>query len=278
MVSINKRSDFPADLKRNHRKKSLGFVPTMGALHEGHLTLIRAAKKQCEAVICSIFVNPTQFNNQDDFEKYPRVLDEDLKLLEREGVDYVFCPSGEDMYHRQSSIEFNVKHFDDVMEGAHRKGHFNGVLQIVLRLFNIIEPDKAFFGLKDLQQYSLIKTVSEDLFLPLEIVGVPTVRSDDGLALSSRNRRLSHEGLGLAKELNVALSKAKMSYNTFHDVLKAKQVGVSHLDEKGIVIEYFEECDADNFRAPNSDTQRLALCLAADIEGVRLIDNIVFMK
>ena len=188
------------DIQRKAGKK-IGLVPTMGALHEGHASLVRRAVAENEIVVVSDFVNPTQFNDKNDLLKYPRTLDADCELLEREGAAYVFAPSVEEIYPEPDTRQFAYAPLDTVMEGKYRPGHFNGVCQIVSKLFMIVEPDKAYFGEKDFQQLAIIREMVKQMSFPLEIVGCPIVREADGLALSSRNTRLSeverHQALNI---------------------------------------------------------------------------------
>ncbi len=183
--------DHIASLKREG--KTVGFVPTMGYLHEGHLSLVRCSKKENDITVVSIFVNPTQFGKNEDFDRYPRDLERDLKLLEKEGVDAVFAPSVEDIYPRGFSTFVEETELSKLWEGAFRPGHFRGVCTIVAKLFNIIKPDRAYFGEKDYQQLQVIKRMVRDLDMDVQVVGCPIVREDDGLAMSSRNTYLSPE-------------------------------------------------------------------------------------
>ena len=180
------------DIQRKAGKK-IGLVPTMGALHEGHASLVRRAVAENEIVVVSDFVNPTQFNDKNDLLKYPRTLEADCELLEKEGAAYVFAPSVEEVYPEPDTRQFSYAPLDTVMEGKYRPGHFNGVCQIVSKLFMMVEPDKAYFGVKDFQQLAIIREMVKQMHFPLEIVGCPIVREADGLALSSRNARLSEE-------------------------------------------------------------------------------------
>ena len=180
------------DIQRQAGKK-IGLVPTMGALHEGHASLVRRAVAENDVVVVSDFVNPTQFNDKNDLLKYPRTLEADCELLEKEGAAYVFAPSVEEVYPEPDTRQFSYAPLDTVMEGKYRPGHFNGVCQIVSKLFMMVEPDKAYFGEKDFQQLAIIREMVKQMQFPLQIVGCPIVREADGLALSSRNARLSDE-------------------------------------------------------------------------------------
>jgi pantoate--beta-alanine ligase len=195
-----------ADMRRDGQ--SVGLVPTMGFLHDGHMTLVRAAKAQCDRVVVSIFVNPTQFGPNEDYATYPRDPDRDLAMLRAEGVDAVFTPEPAEMYHPEAQTIVETTGLSGVLMGALRPGHFRGVATVVTKLFNIVQPDGAFFGEKDYQQLQVIRTMVRDLDMPLEIVGVPTVREADGLAMSSRNVRLTPEHRAAAPALNAALDWA----------------------------------------------------------------------
>lgn len=195
-----------ADMRRDGQ--SIGLVPTMGFLHDGHMTLVRAARAQCDRVVVSIFVNPTQFGPNEDFATYPRDPDRDLAMLQAEGVDAVFTPDPAEMYHPEAQTIVETTGLSGVLMGALRPGHFRGVATVVTKLFNIVQPDRAFFGEKDYQQLQVIRTMVRDLDMPLEIVGVPTVREADGLAMSSRNVRLTPDHRAAAPALNAALDWA----------------------------------------------------------------------
>lgn len=239
------------ELKKWRRTQgSIHFVPTMGALHEGHLQLIRSAQDSDAKVIVSIFVNPTQFNDPKDLERYPRPLAKDLSLLKDAGVDAVFLPSAKEIYHDQYLFELRDKKSEQILCGATRPGHFAGVLTVVLKLFNIVNPHKAFFGEKDFQQLQLIREMSKALFLDVEVIAVPTVREPDGLAMSSRNLLLSNKERPVAAQLFKILTTAK-------DVDDAKV----QLLELGFKVDYIEEHWGRRFGA-------------AFLGQVRLIDNV----
>src|SRR5688572_4031456 len=225
--------------------KTIGFVPTMGALHEGHLHLVRTAASQNDVTVCSIFVNPTQFNNAEDFRLYPRLGQEDAALLEQTKCDILFTPSPEEMYPSPAKISFNFGALEMVMEGAHRPGHFNGVALVVSKLFHLVQPHKAYFGQKDLQQYAIINQLVTDLNFNLELVRHTIIREEDGLAMSSRNRRLTADQRSLAPHLYQALLLAEemLGSNTVSEI---KNKVESRLQEyPGIALEYFEIADTD---------------------------------
>jgi pantoate--beta-alanine ligase len=258
-------------------RRSIGFVPTMGALHEGHLQLLRTAAAQNDVIVSSIFVNPTQFNNPEDYRLYPRLLEEDLVLLRQVGCDLVFAPPASVMYPQEAAMTFNFGKLEEVMEGQYRPGHFNGVAVVVSKLFNIVKPDRAYFGQKDLQQFAIIRQLVHDLSFDLELVCHPIIRAEDGLALSSRNRRLSPEQRQEASCLFKALelSARKVGQEPFSQIKAEAEAYLAGFP--AIRLEYFEIADADTLQplhepAPAGKT---ALCLAAWVGPVRLIDNIV---
>jgi pantoate--beta-alanine ligase len=258
-------------------QKSIGFVPTMGALHQGHLALIKQAKAENDFVVCSIYVNPTQFNNAEDLAKYPRVLEADKVLLESVGCDALFAPSDAEMYPTPSTLQFNFGALEDVMEGKFRTGHFNGVALVVSKLFHSVMPDRAYFGQKDLQQYLIIKTLVEDLAFPLELILCPIVRESNGLAMSSRNRRLSPHQQEIAAHLFKALQLAEklLPQTPTNAIKQAVQNYLQQFPE--IELEYFEIVDAQTLQAVALPSNRpVALCIAAYVAGVRLIDNLIF--
>ena len=276
-TDINQLSGFL--LTRYNPLKKLGFVPTMGALHQGHLSLLQACKLENDIVACSIYVNPTQFNNASDFEKYPRELEEDISLLSDHGCDILFCPDDRVMYSGETVINFDVGYFDQIMEGKYRPGHFAGVAQVVSKLFNIVRPDTAYFGLKDLQQFVLLKKMVEDLTFQIEIKGMPTIREDDGLAMSSRNKRLSASERIKAPALYKALLLASDNLKDFKSVKQAK-LGVQNFCSEidGLTLEYFEISMADTLKILENNViegHQYALCIAAWLGGVRLIDNLI---
>ncbi len=256
-------------------RKKTGLVPTMGALHEGHLSLIRKCKKENDFCIVSIFVNPTQFNQKADLKKYPRNLKKDLELLENEGVDFVFAPSEKEMY--PDGLVSNVKApaISKSLEGKFRKGHFDGVCTIVKKLFEIVVPQKAYFGQKDFQQYFVIKEMVSEFKIPIEIVLCPIVREKSGLALSSRNKRLSvaekKSALCLSKSLSLA---KKMVLQGEKDAEKIKSEMKKLIEnEKTAKIEYVEICDSRNLTRQKLVSKNSIALLAVWIGKTRLIDN-----
>lgn len=259
----------------------VGFVPTMGALHEGHLSLIKAAKAENDLVICSVFVNPTQFDNPLDLEKYPRTLESDAKLLEEAGVDILFAPNKEEVYDETYFLNFNFGKLEQVLEGACREGHFNGVATIVSKLFHYVKPNKAYFGQKDLQQVAVIKDLVKALSFDLEVVRCPIVRDENGLALSSRNMRLSTDEKIQALTLNETIELVKSEICNGTNTLESIEKGVHYFESKlNYKPEYLEVVFADTLQTYQDDKtdQELAVCIAAPLGPVRLIDNVVFLK
>lgn len=258
--------------------KSIGFVPTMGALHEGHFSLVRQCVVDNDVCIVSIFVNPTQFNNREDLEKYPRNLDKDVQSLSAERVDIVFAPSVEEVYPEPDSRQFDFGQIDKVMEGVHRPGHFNGVAQVVSRFFDIIKPDKAYFGEKDFQQLAIIRSMVGQLALDVEIVAMPILRESSGLALSSRNERLTPE----QKIIAVSISKTLLESRTWiSEFSVAEVVGkvTSILNSyDGLEVEYFEIVEGTTLQTIQnwSTSDYIVGCIAVYCGEVRLIDNIIY--
>ena len=256
---------------------SIGFVPTMGALHEGHISLVEKAASMCNFVVLSIFVNPTQFNSLEDLDKYPRTIEEDIKKLRMSSCDAVFIPETSNIYpdfeNTTEFVEVDLGVLDTVMEGVHRPGHFKGVVNVVYRLFDIVKPDVAFFGEKDFQQVAVIKKMVEQTHLPIEIVAVQTLREESGLAKSSRNMRLSQQGEDDATIIyNTLLEAKKWSHN--HSPQEVKKMCVEKINSSSLVVEYVSIADPTSL-VPLGDTWVSgARCfIVAHCENVRLIDN-----
>ncbi|MDG1277096.1 MAG: pantoate--beta-alanine ligase [Algoriphagus sp.] len=257
--------------------KTIGFVPTMGALHEGHLELIRASKLTCDITVVSIFVNPTQFNNSEDFTNYPKTLNEDLEKLRQEKVDYVYTPSNDDIYTELPILSFSFGRLESTLEGAFRPGHFNGVGIVVSKLFNIIRPNRSFFGQKDLQQVAIIRRLVTDLSFGIELVVVPTKREPDGLAMSSRNLRLSPIERESAPQIFKSLTKAKNELLAGTSWFKVQQEIVASFKENSLMnLEYFELIHPDTFMPYQEfdSNQKSSICTAAYLGNIRLIDNL----
>lgn len=278
---LNKIIEVREEVK-NWRAEGLkiGLVPTMGALHEGHLSLIKKAKAECDKVVVSVFVNPIQFGPSEDFDKYPRTLDEDMKLCANEGVDIVFAPNATEMYGDCRLSNDCLTYvcppyfYVDKLCGKSRVGHFDGVCTVVMKLFNIVQPDCAFFGQKDAQQVIIIKKMVKDLNIPIEIIKCPIVREESGLALSSRNKYLSEEGKKDALVLSKILSNIQACFRRgITDVEALKETAYSFLTEKH-ELEYLEILDSDTLEGiTNANNNSIAL-IACKVDNVRLIDNV----
>lgn len=258
--------------------KSVGLVPTMGALHAGHASLVERAVKENDVVVVSVFVNPTQFNDKNDLKNYPRTLDADCALLERIGATVAFAPSVEEMYPEEDTRQFSFAPLDTVMEGACRPGHFNGVAQIVSKLFYAVEPDRAYFGEKDFQQLAIIREMVRQLDMRLEIVGCPIVREEDGLAMSSRNTLLSEDererALTISSTLFASVDFAKVN------TLAATKAFVEDMinDTPGLELEYYQIVDGNTLLEIGEwkDSDYVVGCIALFCGNVRLIDNIKY--
>lgn len=260
---------------RSRLRGTFGLVPTMGALHEGHLSLVRKARTECDHVGVSIFINPTQFGPKEDFARYPRDLKRDLQLLEPLGVDLVWTPAPEKVYDREFQTWVTVEGITAPLEGKMRPGHFRGVTTIVAKLFNAFTPAKAYFGQKDAQQVAVIRRMVKDLSFPVEISVCPTVREPDGLAMSSRNIRLDSRERGVATVLFRALSAAKSLYlDGERDAKRLRSAMLRVLDEESLAqTDYVSAADPDTMRELDQVTDRVLLSLAARIGKTRLIDN-----
>jgi pantoate--beta-alanine ligase len=266
--------------RRNAKRLgALGLVPTMGALHEGHLSLVRAARSRCEVVAVSIFVNPLQFGPTEDFAKYPRNFEQDAAMLEKSEVDLVFAPSTDEMYPQDATTYVTVEGLSDRLCGRSRPGHFRGVTTVVSKLFHIIEPDSAFFGQKDAAQLAIIRKMVRDLNMPVEVVGCPIVREADGLAMSSRNRYLSADQRKTALVLHRSLVRVNSLYEEGQrkaaDLISAaKEVFAT---EPAARLDYFEIADQETLEpVPNAEPGAL-VAVAAFVGSTRVIDNIVLV-
>jgi len=257
--------------------KTIGFVPTMGALHPGHISLINRSKSENDITGCSIFVNPIQFNNPNDLEKYPRTLEEDLRKLEDSGCDLIFYPSVKEMYPEPVNKVYDFGHLDKVLEGEFRPGHFNGVAVVVHKLFQIFNPDRAYFGMKDYQQLRIIQTMTAQLNLPIEIVPCPTYREINGLAMSSRNVRLTEDELGLAPLIFQTLNDIKNIVG-IGKITEAEDFAKQQLDRiDGFKVEYFKIVDSETLLTVSgwNMAKSLIACTAVFVGNVRLIDNLI---
>jgi len=258
--------------------KTIGLVPTMGALHKGHASLVEKAIEENDAVVVSIFVNPTQFNDPADLEKYPRTLDHDLELLQSLDVNLVFIPSVQEMYPEKDIRIFNLDNLDKVMEGKQRMGHFNGVTQIVSKLFETVNPDRAYFGQKDFQQLVIIRRMVEILGLNLDIVACPIVREEDGLAMSSRNVQLNREERKLAPHMYITLQLAREKRGSLSPAEVKSWVSDQFKEQPLMQLEYFEIVEDKGLRpiAVWEEKVNQVGCMAVQLGGIRLIDNLIF--
>jgi pantoate--beta-alanine ligase len=257
--------------------RTVGLVPTMGALHTGHISLVRAARAQSDVVVATIFVNPTQFAPNEDFSKYPRTFEEDCRLLEREGVDLLFAPAAEEMYPPGASTFVEVGGISDRLDGVSRPGHFRGVATIVAKLFHIVSPDRAFFGQKDAAQVAVLRSMVRDLNFPLEIVACPTVREPEGLALSSRNRYLSPAERQMALTLRRTLTEIEMRATQGEERSSGLiETGLEVLSRAPEVrLDYLKIVDPDTLEDVDEIRNGALVAIAAWVGATRLIDNIV---
>jgi pantoate--beta-alanine ligase len=272
-----------ASLARKLRRenKTIGFVPTMGALHEGHLSLIREAGQMSDVVVVSIFVNPTQFNQADDFEKYPRDLTSDAAILADYHVDYIFAPDADEIYGKNFSTYVYVENLTETLEGASRPGHFRGVATIVTILLNTVRPDFAFFGQKDAQQVAVVKRLVTDLGFDTEIVTLPIAREESGLAMSSRNARLSVDERQRAAVIYQALREAKRAVRDGErSALKLVEIVRTRIETEPLAkIDYVAVVDPETFEPVEKiGEQEVLLAVAVDFANVRLIDNVILNK
>lgn len=258
------------------KKKDLkvGLVPTMGALHKGHISLIEESKKKCDITVVSIFVNPTQFNNADDLLKYPKPIDQDQKMLETAGCDILFNPEIEEIYGDDEFWDYNVGPIDTLLEGEFRPGHYKGVTQIVYKLFNLIKPDFAFFGQKDYQQFLVVKKMTEDFNLGIKLYACPIIRETDGLAMSSRNVRLNPLERVTALQIFKSLDFVKANFQTL-DLANLKQKAKDFYKNNDLLdLEYLEIVNSDNLGAIN-DNKKAIVLVACTVGKTRLIDNMI---
>jgi len=257
--------------------KTIGFVPTMGALHQGHISLLQQASLENDVVVCSVFVNPIQFNKKEDLLKYPRTLNDDITKLGEISCDVLFAPTVGEMYPEPVLEVFDFGHLDKVMEGEHRPGHFNGVAIVVKKLFEIITPHKAYFGMKDFQQLTIIKKMVEELKLDIQIVAHETIREKDGLAMSSRNVRLTKNERAIAPVIYRVLQAVKARVGTFSPA-EAEQWAIKQINKYNeMEVEYFSIVGANDLLPIDNWTAKKSVvaCTAINLEKVRLIDNLI---
>jgi len=268
----------PEILSIKKKNERIGFVPTMGALHDGHISLIEHSKQQNDCTIVSVYVNPSQFNNKNDFKTYPRVLTEDLVLLNEVNVDIVFTPIDEEMYPEPDKREFEFGELETVMEGAKRPGHFNGVAQIVSKLFDLVQPDSAYFGEKDFQQLAIIRRLVEMMNYSVNIVACPTIREKDGLAMSSRNTLLSPVQRKAAAIIPATLMEVKTNWlnKSYEQIQEFVQEQIRN--ESLLKLEYFEIADSSTLQTIRTMnvSRKVRAFIAVQVGNVRLIDNIEF--
>lgn len=275
MKSVNTIAELRAYL-REVDAAGVGFVPTMGALHAGHRSLVERARKECQTVVVSVFVNPTQFNDKTDLRNYPRTPEEDLALLTEAGADIVFMPSVEEIYPEPDTRQFDFGEIDKVMEGATRPGHFNGVAQVVSRLFDMVNPAKAYFGEKDFQQIAVIKAMVKQLGLNVEIVECPIIRGEDGLALSSRNTLLTVEHRAAAPHIYATIKQCAKKMQTMTPVELCEWVKLEVESNPLLKVIYFQAVDALSMQQISAweESERVQGCIAVQAGEIRLIDNI----
>lgn len=264
---------------KTHQDITIGFVPTMGALHKGHISLVKKSVEENQLTVCSIFVNPTQFNNKEDLEKYPRNEKHDILLLKHAKCNVAFIPAVEDMYaEKEKLLKFDLKGLDATMEGKFRKGHFAGVITIVNKLFNIVKPNRAYFGEKDFQQLIIIKYMAQKLHKKVEVIGCPTFREEDNLAMSSRNARLTPDDRKHAPTIYKAMYYGRTHKHDW-DFKHIKEEVVERINAyKKFKVDYFEIVEAKTLKPAKGvkkDVQ-LRACIAVQTSTVRLIDNIIF--
>jgi len=255
--------------------KTIGLVPTLGALHQGHLSLIERARQQSDVVVCSIFVNPTQFNDPADLEKYPRPIESDTAKLEQANCDILFNPDVTEMYAGNEQWHLNIGELENLLEGGSRPGHYQGVTQVVYKLFTIVEPDIAFFGQKDYQQFLVISRMVQLLSMPVKLVMCPIQRDADGLAMSSRNIHLSASDRQHALILSKTLAWVKQNFDAGKITQLKAQAAATVANEDDVELAYFEIADGDNLHPANETTKNVVALVAAKVGNTRLIDNMI---
>lgn len=273
--TISETQDYVAKLRKSG--KSIGFVPTMGALHAGHISLLKTASLNNDVVASSIFVNPIQFNKKEDLQKYPRTLEDDIRKLEEIECDLLFNPDVDEMYPEPVLDRYNFGNLDKVMEGRHRPGHFNGVAVVVRKLFEIVKPDRAYFGMKDYQQLKIIQAMVSKLGLPVQIIPCPTMREPDGLAMSSRNVRLTADERKIAPVIFRVLNGVRDRMGQ-HDIAEVEKWAIHQLNNYDeLEVEYLEIVNTGTLSKPNSlpEPNSLIVCAAVNLGKIRLIDNLV---
>jgi len=258
--------------------KTTGFVPTMGALHQGHLSLIEQAQKENDVIVASIFVNPSQFNDPKDLEKYPRTIEADIKLLEQVKCDILFNPAVNEIYDDNEQWHLDIGEAEHLLEGKFRPGHYQGVTQVVYKLFNIVNPNTAYFGQKDYQQFLIISKMVQMLNMPVKLVMCPIKREADGLAMSSRNVHLTKEDRQHALILSKALNRVKQNFNSNNIPQLKKDAGQMISAEPGVQLDYFEIVDGDTLHPADQNTKNVVALVAAKVGNTRLIDNVLLAR
>ena len=264
--------------QKRAQKQTIGLVPTMGALHAGHLFLVESSKAENQLTVSTIYINPTQFNNANDLEKYPRSIESDMALLEKGGCDALFYPDNHEMYGKTSTVQFEFGHLNKILEGESRPGHFSGVALVVSKLFNIVQPDVAYFGQKDFQQFKILSRLVEELKFGVRLRCIPTLREPDGLAMSSRNLRLNGTERKKAIILFQSLSYAKEAIEQGKALPRIKEnIRTKWKNEKGIKLDYFEVADKENLIVLDNvkDANSSIVLIAGFVGEVRLIDNMM---
>tara|TARA_B000000441_G_scaffold64878_1_gene43791 strand:- start:259 stop:1107 length:849 start_codon:yes stop_codon:yes gene_type:complete len=268
------------DARSKLNSKKIILVPTMGSIHEGHISLINKARSYADIVIVTIFINPIQFNSSIDYDSYPRSIEEDKKTLEKNGVDILFCPSSPEVYPEKFQTSVKVSLFSEVLEGKFRKGHMEGVATIVTKLFNLVRPDFAIFGEKDFQQLLLIKSFVEDLNIPVKIISGETIRDNEGLALSSRNEKLTNDekiqATQIIKSLNLGVETLRSGEKESDNIIKKIRDYLA--DYNLIQIEYVSIRDVNNFEKVNKIDEDIVILISVFIGKIRLIDNLIYRK
>jgi pantoate--beta-alanine ligase len=262
-------------------KKSIGFVPTMGALHDGHLSLVQKSKTQCALTLVSIFVNPLQFNDPEDLKKYPRPVEADIQALYHAETDALLLPDEKDIYPEHiARLDFDPGTMGEVMEGKFRPGHFKGVAEVVYRLLSIAQPDRLYLGQKDFQQVAIIRKLIADLQLPVEVIACPTIREENGLAMSSRNLRLSKKGRQEAGLLYATLQDGKLAFAAGESPEQISHAAIRLFKERGMKPDYFEIVDGRTLQPlqAGQDSNFVVACCAVYVEGIRLIDNLIYKE
>ena len=268
------------DARSKLNSKKIILVPTMGSIHEGHISLINKARSYADIVIVTIFINPIQFNSSIDYDSYPRSIEEDKNTLEKNGVDILFCPSSPEVYPEKFQTSVKVSLFSEVLEGKFRKGHMEGVATIVTKLFNLVRPDFAIFGEKDFQQLLLIKSFVEDLNIPVKIISGETIRDNEGLALSSRNEKLTNDekiqATQIIKSLNLGVETLRSGEKESDNIIKKIRDYLA--DYNLIQIEYVSIRDVNNFEKVNKIDEDIVILISVFIGKIRLIDNLIYRK